>query len=115
MTTNRYNIQTGFPFQVQLPAIITLTVTRHAEQASQTDRYGRITIEKYLHTAGAQLVEFETDGQFQLTKIVLRKSYSADLDVVYVIVRGGKLVTCWLNKKSDKHETLDKSRVSKVA
>ncbi len=113
-TTKRYNVQTGFPFQVELPAIIPLTITKHAEMAAENDRYGRIMIENYLRTDGVRLVEFETDGNFRVSKIVVRKSYNRDLDIVYVIGRGGVLVTCWLNEKSDGHKTLDKSRVSKV-
>ncbi len=109
---NRYNAATGFPFQVDLPSIIPLTITKHAQQAANTDRYGHITIEHYLRTDGSKLVEFETNGNFHITKIILRKSYDRVHDVVYVIVEGGVLVTCWLNKKSDTHKTLNRSRVS---
>lgn len=111
-TMKRYNVQTGFPFQVELPSVIPLTVTAHARRASQSDRYGQIVITQTLNTANAQLVEFETDDHGHITKIVLRKSYSPSLDAVYVVVKGGVLVTVWLNEKTDNHVTLQRNRIS---
>lgn len=108
----RYNIQTGFPFHVELPSVIPLQITAHAQRAAQSDRYGQIDLPESITTAGTQLVEFETDNHSQITKIVLRKSYSVDLDVVFVVVSGGVLVTVWLNRKSDNHQTLQRNRIS---
>lgn len=111
----RYNIQTGFPFPVQLPLAIPLTITTHARQAAQNDRYGQIPLDSYISTKDAILVEFETDQRNIITKIVLRKSHNAQLDVVYVIVQGGILVTVWFNQKEDKHSTFRANRMGKIA
>lgn len=112
--TKIYNAQTGFPFQVRLPLAITLHPTKHAIQAAQTDRYGRIEIPEYISTEGVQLVEIEMKDD-RIMKVVLRKSYSAEFDVVFVVVDHGILLTCWLNCKSDTHRTLNKSRIAQVA
>lgn len=49
----------------------------------------------------------ETDGK--VTKAVYRVQYDNDKDICLVI-RKGLIATAWVNKKNDKHFTLDKTK-----
>lgn len=111
MKDGLYHKETGLPlnkvsFQM---GTVPLRYTRHAEEAARTDRYGFIKLPKFVNTDRAEVVEVEvTYGK--IDKVVYRANYSEEADIILVIGRGGVVRTVWLNLKSDKHKTLDKSR-----
>lgn len=39
-----------------------------------------------------------------------RFDYTNKLDIIAIVTREGKIITCWLNKKDDYHDTLDVSK-----
>ena len=63
------------------------------------------------------LYEVETQAKDEIVKCVLRTGYDLDRDIsiVFAISKDGKNIvkTAWLNKKNDKHNTLDKSKYYK--
>ena len=64
---------------------------------------------------GNCVVETEENERGKVLKLVLRVSHDAVNDVVVVVVpRGGCLfvVTTWLNRKDDTHQTLRRERIS---
>jgi acid phosphatase class B len=60
------------------------------------------------------LYEVETKGKDDIVKCVLRTSYDLDRDIsiVFATSKDNKYAvkTAWLNKKNDRHNTLDKSK-----
>ena len=61
------------------------------------------------------LFEIETDdtnGSEQVTKAAFRTSYNREYDIV-IVVRTNKIITAWLQKKTDTHTTLDVSKYYK--
>lgn len=104
-----YHFQIGLPkLDLQFPAQMKLTYTRHAEQAALNDRYGAIDLPFYLHTTDALLVEIELRDQTPV-KAVFRIKYDDRLDLVLVVAISGLryvVKTVWLNQADDKHSTL---------
>ena len=97
---------------------IQLKHTRHSTVSASTDRYGQIILADFLNldSDNAELIEAEyEDGK--LMKFVVRCDYVRDVDVIYVLTpTSGPFVvrTMWLNKKTDKHATLDKNKYSRA-
>lgn len=89
-----------------------LCYSQHAIRASLSDRYGEIRILKSITADRFDVVEVETHNG-RTVKYVLRGSYNDEFDIVLVIMPatpGGFVKTVWLNRKSDRHSTLDRSR-----
>ncbi len=112
-----YHYETGIPFKLNLPTTLDLHYSNHALRAAQNDRYGCIDLEDTIATKGAKVIEVETcDRTGNPIKVLIRKDHDATTDVCFAIALnnsvGGKFVvkTVWLNKKSDLHRSLDKSR-----
>jgi hypothetical protein len=79
----------------------------HAIKASQSDRFGDITLPEMFSVANAELIESELsdDGKVVL-KQVWRQALDDKRDLVLVITRDGRVKTVWINLRSDKHRTL---------
>ena len=64
------------------------------------------------------LVELETDDFGHACKIVVRRQVDLTRSLVLVILREsrnfGVVKTCWINLNTDNHNTLDKSKFSKI-
>lgn len=89
-----------------------LRMTRHAEEASHTDRYGHLAIPSSITFTGKDIVEAEyIDGR--INKIVIRLKYNDKLSAVYVCLLDGTLKTVWFNMTDDDHKTLDRSKYAK--
>lgn len=83
----------------------------HAQTASQNDRFGSITLPELFNPEKAKLVEAEMNtARTVVLKQVWRQRLDYQRDLVLVIVAGGLVKTVWINKKSDKHKTLDLSK-----
>lgn len=63
--------------------------------------------------ANWELIEIETNNGIPV-KLTARQAFDEVNDLVVVILRKERLVkTCWFNRKTDKHSTLDKSPYSR--
>lgn len=107
------------PADVTAPAVTVLVEYHdHAVKESQSDRYGsipRVTRINLAHPA-VQHIEFTIDkNSRRLTKILVRFPHperdTDDIILVLRVRRGAWLaVTTWVNRRDDKHRTLDRSR-----
>jgi len=100
--------------QEQLPSgEFALQFSRHCKEECD-DRYGKISLPKTLNTRFAQPFEFEVNEFGTITKIVYKMHYDQFHNLVLVVVPGEWFVkTCWLNRKSDTHRTLDTKKYSR--
>lgn len=91
--------------------VIDLNYSNHALQAANNDRYGNIDLPDSVDTNKAKLIELEVVNNRYLSKIVYRMEYDSEYDICIVIIPERWFVkTVWLNRKSDKHRTLDRSK-----
>lgn len=110
-----YHRDLGFPAVVEtlFGKRLTFRFTHHARRACLTDRYGVITPPATLVIEKGQIIEADTD-RTAIYKILLRVPHTAEFDLCMAIlpnVGGESLVkTCWLNRVTDRHFTLDKSK-----
>lgn len=114
-----YHAQVYFPDKLKaaLPkGMLNLVYGQHAKQSCLNDRYGTITPPPAIDLSNGQVFEAEvTDGK--LVKFAVRMSYDAtrDISIVVACSRDYFVKTLWLNKKSDKHRTLDKNKYAKAS
>jgi hypothetical protein len=93
----------------------TLKYGRHATQEASLDRYGNIALPSSFDSDSADLIEVEWDKlKRQVTKCVWRQALDPDRDLVLVVIPDtGFVKTVWINLKTDKHRTLDRSKYTK--
>lgn len=113
-----YHYTLGFPPKFN-PNVgtIGLKYTKHAIEESKLDRYGAIKLPGYLKTGSALCIELGM-RMGHVCKLVYRVSYSDTLDLCFVVAPDFghfRVVSVWLNLKTDKHETLDSSKYVKGA
>lgn len=116
-----YHELTGIPVKINLPKVIKLWYSSHAEKASRTDRYGVIELSKEWEHKDGRIIEMETDYSGRPIKVVIRAGYDTLHDVCVVLslqapVQNDRLVvkTVWLNLKTDNHSTLNKKVYKKA-
>lgn len=89
----------------------------HAIMEANADRYGDFQLPRSFNTMDWEVIEVETFDNMQVNKVVYRKSLDNRKDVCIVVLfekrRKPFLKTAWINLKSDKHRTLNKSRYSR--
>lgn len=95
---------------------LTLSYGWHAQQ-EMLDKYcvinnppNKIKVENPVEVTVEALA-----GKKQITKLVVRQKYNSELDIVLVIkpefaLGRGFVKTVWINKATDLHKTLDKSK-----
>lgn len=49
------------------------------------------------------------NGKWKVTKYVIRVAFTRDSDLA-IVIRGNRIITCWLNDVDDLHYTLDKTK-----
>lgn len=115
-----YHRDIGFPTVVEslFGKRFTFRFTHHAKWACLNDHYGVITPPAAVVVEKGQVIEADTDGA-AVYKIVIRIPHTTDFDLCMAVMpnlNGDSLVkTCWLNRVSDQHRTLDKSKYSTYA
>lgn len=89
---------------------IVLNYTYHAIEAADNDRYGQIELPETINFSLMEVVEMEfVDGK--LYKAVVRTHHDQKHDLALVVlIDGFRVKTVWLNRKDDKHQTLDHSK-----
>jgi len=91
-----------------------LTWSKHAILAAKNDRYGDIKLLTDISFKSSDVIEVELVGR-EVVKVLVRLPYDDLRDVMYAIGRGGVVKTVWLNLKSDKHKSLDKTKYERVS
>lgn len=112
---NRYHSDVYFPEsfpEMVLEFIETfngeINLTDHAAEQMYEDKRGMIPLpdkKEMLHSSN-KIVEFyeKLDYLGRIQKAVFRIGYlNENFDYTYVVARGGVIVTCWANSKTDTH------------
>lgn len=89
--------------------ILPLVWTRHAIQASLTDRYGRIAKLDYLNCNSGKIIEVEVNNG-EVTKILYRFPHCDKYSILLAVKPENNCLvvkTVWLNSKDDNHTTLN--------
>jgi hypothetical protein len=87
-----------------------LAYSEHAQTACAFDRYGVIRPPATVIPHQDNLIEVEV-RRGRIVKAVIRISYNETFDLSIVFIPGDAFVkTCWLNRKTDTHRTLDRSK-----
>lgn len=88
-----------------------LKYTKHAMREAQTDKYGTITLPRFVDFDSSQIIQVELNDKFK--KFVVRYPLNDKRDVCLVVKQERSvwiLITVWSNLKSDRHKSLDKSK-----
>jgi hypothetical protein len=113
MTETLYHKDLGFPRNFVKPTgKVMLEWTRHALAEAEKDRYGRIPTWKCMTLNRFDVIEIGVVGG-TISKYVLRGKLDDTNDAVVVLIPGTekwRVKTIWINRRDDKHKTLDKSR-----
>jgi hypothetical protein len=111
-TLPHFHRRIGFP--VTPPTIrihVPDSMVPHAKNEAKNDRYGKISPPKNFTATPQNIFEIAYDpSDGQVKKVVARDEYDDDHDITCVIIDGSKVITVWLNKKSDTHSTLNTGR-----
>lgn len=90
--------------------IFKLEYSEHAKREAFRDRYGAIRLPSQLITQDATIIEVEVINR-KPTKILYRLPYDINHDIMLAVKPGEWFVkTVWINRKSDNHRTLDRSK-----
>jgi len=86
--------------------------TAHARQACRSDRYGIIIPPQSIQPTPSNIIEIATNDAHVPVKVVIRQTYDSEKDISIAFVPDFETAivkTCWLNLKSDTHNTLNRS------
>lgn len=93
--------------------IVAPKYSRHAQDAANTDRYGKMMLPKTVNLAKCQVVEIGIENG-KVVKILVRGQYNSDLDLCMVFIpnsgREWFVKTVWFNERTDDHRTLNISK-----
>ena len=111
----KYHVSIGFPSTIAIPETkVKLFYTPHA--LSRRKREGEKflkTIPRYIKINNDIIQEIHSIDDIHCKKIVVRLDYDDNRDIVLVLEPQSKnwsnVVTLWLNKKKDRHKTLNKT------
>lgn len=110
-----YHYTLGMPEHLKVPAYTgKLTYGVHAKHEAERDRYGKIDLPEYFDGKGI-VIEVAAQGKNsmlpeKIIKQLYRIPYNAKFDLLMMISADGKVITVWLNSKTDRHSTLNKSK-----
>lgn len=123
MKDGLYHSEIGIPAEALNPFFagrtFRLDYTRHAKHAAISDRYGPLTKAPLSLTINpGEVFEAQVEsGRVVKFAVRLTAGFSAaspDVDLVLVLMPTGGLFltvkTLWLNKRTDKHVTLDRNK-----
>ena len=109
MRNGTYNKSVYMP-KIKTPrGNIEVKVTKHAVKAALTDSYGKIKLPTKINFNNYSVIEY-TILRGMVNKYVLRKRHDENCDIVLVVlVENGEYIlkTTWLNRRDDKHRTLN--------
>lgn len=117
-----YHRDIGLPTNVTVPKrSVKCEYTDHADRGRYDDRYGIIPRLEEVDLGAADVVEVSTTNG-RISKLLVRVPHPEDekVDIVMAIRPGEEkhdpwnVITNWLNERSDKHQTLDRSKYATV-
>ena len=82
--------------------------SKHAVDASKSDRYGLINLPNRVEFNGKNIFEIELNNE-KIEKYGIRISYNEKLDLILIANPDGFIRTVWFNDKTDTHKTLRKT------
>lgn len=90
---------------------VAVKYSRHAERAAQNDRYGKIDLPTSLDLSTGKVIEVGVEGG-KVVKVLFRFPYTRRCDLCIVLCPGRPAFckTVWLNERTDKHVSLDRSK-----
>lgn len=91
---------------------VALTWSKHALLAGMNDKYGVIPVFRTIPLSQFEVVEIAA-FENECTKLVVRGKFDETRDVVFVLIPGREshfVKTCWMNLRTDRHKTLNRSR-----
>lgn len=117
MNTTLYHKDVFLPKRIRglVPSgVKQLTYSQHALNEAKKDRYGVISLPSQVEFVKCELIEVDT----LYSKFVLRMGLDNTRDLVIVVIPTDDkkiwlVKTVWINLKSDKHETLNRSIYAK--
>lgn len=111
----KYHIEIHMPktaLELQFAALV--RYTRHALNAAQGDRYGKIDLPKVFDSRKASLIEAKYQGE-KIWRTLWRQPYNEELDLNIVIEPDtAKVITVWLNRHDDQHASLREEEYATV-
>lgn len=109
-----YCKQVYWPENVQLPSGAFMPqYSRHALDAAEDDRYGRINLPAAIYYQDYEIFEMLVENG-KVKKIAIRGYYDERRNLVIVVNPDNcRVITVWTNLHSDTHATLDHSRYDK--
>jgi hypothetical protein len=117
-----YHRDIFIPTNITVPQrVVSVTYHEHAVKATKDDRYGSIPKAREVDLANpsVQIIEVTVDAETRrLTKILIRLPHpDRERDDIVLVLRTPEVktgpwlaVTTWVNRRDDKHRTLDHSR-----
>lgn len=92
---------------VRVAGTFKLSYSRHAIEASKSDKYGSICLPESISINNDDIIEAEIESGC-VVKLVARCSYDSYRDIIIVFMpnKSNLVKTVWLNLKSDNHNTL---------
>lgn len=105
-----YHCEVGFPRWFKAPTnTIRPRYGNHARFEAKVDLYGHIDLPKTLDLSKMKVIEIGVeDGR--VAKILFRGPLDSTRDLCIVIQSDGVVRTVWVNLKTDKHRTLDRTK-----
>jgi hypothetical protein len=88
-------------------------LTKHAKREAATDKLGYIRLPNSIRVDHCNIIEVYTNNQGQIEKLLIRQPHDALNDACLIIKPDGLIITCWLNRRTDSHKTLDTTRYAK--
>lgn len=113
-----YHRDIGLPSNITVPQReVTCEYTGHAERERYKDRYSFIPKLEKVNLRDCEVIEV-TVAENRVSKVLVRVPHptSSRDDIVMVLRPGAKkdqpwtVVTNWVNRRSDKHRSLDRSK-----
>lgn len=115
-----YHKEIGFPKSLLMPIeiVVALRYTNHAKERIERNNYKLIVIPHFVKVTSDNIIEGYTTDTINLEKIIVRIPYDRNRDIVLVLQPEfdkfkAKVITFWLNHKSDNHPSLDKTKYTK--
>jgi hypothetical protein len=118
-----YHRDIGIPSNVTVPQReIFCEYTGHADRERENDRYNYIPKLDKVDLRECQVIEVSVSGG-RVSKLLVRVPHpSSNQDDIVMVMRPGEhkkqpwtIVTNWVNRRSDKHRTLDRSKYADPA
>lgn len=105
----RFHRDVWWPNFIKMPHMIKLTgliATEHVKEQVQKRCPQIRQIPKAISVAREEIVECTIKGG-KCIAILFRKTFNSEYDIIYIVNPSNRrIVTVWLNRKTDKHSTL---------